>query len=122
MIIYSILIFIVLIVLAIFALFQIRKKLMSQKYIFETKWMSMGIGLGIILGLPLGLALGNIALGPALGVAMGVAIGSSLEKRYAKKLKLTPELRMKIWKTKLFLFSFLILGIIVFGVLFLINI
>ncbi len=97
--------------LAVFAVFAQKKRLESKYYV--QNWMGLGIGIGIAIGMPISIAMNNIAFGPAIGVALGAGIGTSLEKKYGKnkKIKLTPKLRNKIWFATLAGAGLLILGV-----------
>jgi heme/copper-type cytochrome/quinol oxidase subunit 2 len=76
-----IIIFILIGIVAIFAVKHRQKEIKKTGKYPEGHWMSRGIAIGIPLGIPIGVAMGNIALGPAIGVVIGVAIGAALKSK-----------------------------------------
>ena len=118
------LIAVMILVLGVFAFIQ-NKRLaeIRKKYPGYPKghWMSQGIGIGIAIGAGLGVALGNIAIGIPIGVAIGAAIGQGLEKQHKDEIRPITDEEEKLRKQSiLFGIITMILGIIVFVVMYLI--
>lgn len=101
------LVFIILIVLAFFAIIVAyygakieRKEFKRTGKHPEGYYVSLGIALGLPLGLPIGLALGNIALGIPFGLPLGLVIGMMYEEKHKKELrphtKKEKEMRAKV--------------------------
>lgn len=88
-------------------------------------WMGIGITIFSGIGVPLSLVLkipGLIGIGPAIGVAFGLAIGQSIESKYKREGKirsLTEEEKKKRKMLVIAGFSILILGFLVFLMIFL---
>ena len=82
-------------------------------------WMNKGVGAGIAIGTGLGVAMKNIAIGVAIGVAIGAAIGTSWEKKHKDEIRpITEEEAALQRQTRLFTAGLLIVGIIVFLVVY----
>ncbi len=106
------------VVLAIFALFQSRKQReLRQKYPGYPKgyWMGQGIGLGMALGAGVGVALGNIPIGVGIGVAIGAAIGSGLEKQHEDTIRpMMAEEKVLQRQSIMFAVGTILVGVVVF--------
>jgi len=118
----AIIIFVLLIVGAVFAYFSLK---ISREEFKKTgkhpkgRYMGLGMAYGMALGLPFGIALRNIALGLALGLPIGLAIGAALEKKYQDKLRPLTEKEEKIRKIAvLFGIGLLVLGAIAGAIVF----
>jgi len=116
------LIAVMILVLGVFAFIQNKKQIEIRKeYPGYPKgyWMNQGIGMGIAIGAGIGVALGNIAIGVGIGVAIGAAIGSRLEKQHKDEIRPITDEEEKLRKQSiLFGIGTLILGIIVFAVIY----
>jgi hypothetical protein len=116
------LIAVMILVFGIFAVIQNKKQAeIRKKYPGYPKghWMNQGIGIGIAIGAGIGVAMGNIAIGVAIGVAIGAAIGSGLEKQHKDEVRPITDEEEKIRKQSLlFAISTLLLGLIVFVVIY----
>lgn len=85
-------------------------------------WMGQGIAIGVAIGAGTGVALGNIAIGVGAGVALGAAIGKSLEKQHENEIRpATNEEKQINNQTRIIALGFLVLGVIVVAVLFLMQ-
>lgn len=96
---------------AFFMYFEKKRMIKTDKYYSEKSYMAYGIGIGLALGAAIGISLDNIALGSGFGLAIGAAIGVALEKKYGKKIKLTPQIRKEKLKQLNLMFASLILGL-----------
>jgi len=117
-----VLIAVMIFILGIFALIQSKKQVeIQKKYPGYPKghWMNQGIGIGMAIGAGIGVAMGNIAIGVAIGVAIGAAIGSRLENQHKDEVRPITDEEVKIRKQSLlFAASTLLLGLIVFVVIY----
>ena len=116
------LIAVMIVVLGVFAFNKIKKQReIREKHpgYPENYWLGQGMGIGIALGAGVGAALGNIAIGVAIGVSIGVAIGSSLEKQHKDEVRpMTDEEKELQKQTTIFTLGTLLVGVIVFVVIF----
>jgi len=119
------LIAIMILTLGVFAATKVRKQnALREKYPGYPKdyWLSQGIGMGIALGAGVGVALGNIAIGVAIGLALGAAIGASLEKQHKAEIRqITDEEKELKQQTTLIFIGALLIGLILFVVVYLIT-
>ncbi len=108
------------VVLAIFAVIQARKKMeVRKKYPGYPKghWTGQGIAIGVAIGVAIGAALDNIAIGIAIGAAIGVAIGSSLEKQHEGEIRPITDEEKKLKRQSIFFAAgILIFGLVVFTI------
>jgi hypothetical protein len=75
--------------------------------------------MGIAIGAGLGAALGNIAIGVAIGVAIGAGIGSNLEKQHKDEIRpITDEEKELQRQATLFTVGILLVGVVVFVIMF----
>jgi hypothetical protein len=111
--------------IGVFAYNKIKKqKEIRQKYpgYPENYWTGQGIAIGIAIGAGIGTALGNIAIGVGVGVAIGAAIGSSLEKQHKDEIRpMTDEEKELQKQTTIFTVGILLVGIVVFIIIYLIS-
>lgn len=116
------LIAVMILVLGIFAYNKKKKQNeIRKKYPGYPKdyWMGQGISIGIAIGAGVGVTLGNIAIGVGIGVAIGVAIGSNLEKQHKDEIRpMTNEEKELQRQTTIFTAGILLVGVIVFAILF----
>ncbi len=116
------LIAVLILALGIFAFNKIKKqKEIRQKYPGYPKdyWMSQGIAIGIAIGAGIGVALGNVAIGVGIGVAIGVAIGTSLEGQHKDEIRpITDEEKELQKQATLFSVGILLIGVVVFAIIF----
>jgi len=108
--------------IGVFAYNKIKKQReILQKYpgYPENYWTGQGMGIGIAIGAGLGAALGNIAIGVAIGVAIGAAIGASLEKQHKDEIRpMTDEEKELQKQATLFSVGILLIGVVVFAIIF----
>lgn len=116
------LIFILIVVLVVFAFIKAQKLAEIRKRhpgYPKGYWMNQGIAMGVAIGTGVGVAIKNIAIGVAIGVAIGAAIGTSWEKKHKDEIRpITEEEKALQRQTRLFTAGLLILGIIVFLVVY----
>ena len=119
------LIAVMILALGIFAATKIKKqKEIQNKYPGHPKgyWSGQGLGTGIAIGAGLGAALGNVAIGVGIGVAIGAAIGSNLEKQHKDEIRpITDEEKELQKQSTLFGVGILLVGIVVFAIIFFIS-
>ena len=95
---------------------------------FLGMWMGIGIAIFSGFGIPLCIATDNyglIGIGPAIGVAFGLSIGQAIENKYKKENKIRPLTEEEKKRKKMAVFAgiaILMLGVIVFLLLYLSNI
>ena len=116
------LIAIMILAIGVFAYNKIKKQReIRQKYpgYPENYWTGQGLGMGIAIGAGLGAALGNVAIGVGIGVAIGAAIGSSLEKQHKDEIRpITDEEKELQKQATIFSVGILLIGIVIFAILF----
>jgi len=116
------LIAVMIVAIGVFAYNKIKKQReIRQKYpgYPENYWKGQGLGMGIAIGAGLGAALGNIAIGVAIGVAIGAAIGSNLENQHKDEIRpMTDEEKELQKQATLFSVGILLVGFVVFAILF----
>ena len=109
-------------VLGVFAFDKMKKQAEIRKRhpgFPKDYWLGQGMGIGIAIGAGVGTALGNIAIGVGIGVAIGAAIGSSLEKQHKDEIRLmTDEEKALRRQTTIFILGILLVGVVVFAILF----
>ena len=118
------LIAVLILVLGVFAVIQTKRQTeIQKKHPGHPKgyWLGQGIGIGIAVGSGIGVALDNLALGVAIGVAIGTAIGSRLEKQHEDEMRpLTDEEKKLKKQTLLFTVGTLVMGMVVFVLIYLV--
>lgn len=113
-----VLVAVMIVVLAIFAVRQARKQNEIRKQhpgYPKGYWMNQGVGIGIALGAGIGVALNNLAIGVGVGVAIGAGIGSQMEKQHKDEIRPMTDAEKALQRQSIMMMTgTLLVGIVVF--------